>query len=519
MDRFDTVIIGSGLGGLECAYLLAKHGMKVCVLEKNREAGGCLQSFRRGDREFDTGFHCVGSLGEGEILQRIFRYFGLMELPWHRLDPDSFEEVFTGGKSYLLANGYENFAERLGSFFPHERDAVRRYSEFLREVGDHTADLLFAGQTYAGAAAAGKLQRLFARDAYGFLEKGLGNRSLIDVVSGNALKMELDKATLPLYVFAQISSSFIKSAWRLFGNSSAITRRLVEGIRKNGGEVITGAEVTLLAEEEGAIRYAEIRRRDPEGRFQSKESERVYAEKFISDLSPALTVSLIGECAAIRPIFRKRVLRLEQTFGMFTVNISLRKNTVEYFNRNIYSYVPELESPWDICDAIRNGKTAGVMITSRVPESAYMGMPGRHFTENIDILAPMDFGTVRKWADTSAGKRGEEYTEFKNSKAEEVISLAEKHIPGLRGAVEGITTSTPLTWMDYTGAVCGTAYGIRKKCNDLSRTLIPTGSPIPNLFFTGQNLNLHGILGVSITSLMTCSRILGNGSVASVLKQ
>ena len=35
---YDYVIIGSGLGGLECGYILAKEGFSVCVLEKNRQS-------------------------------------------------------------------------------------------------------------------------------------------------------------------------------------------------------------------------------------------------------------------------------------------------------------------------------------------------------------------------------------------------------------------------------------------------------------------------------------------------
>ena len=44
---YDAVILGSGLGGLQCAYILAKNGMSVCVLEKNANSGGCLASFKR----------------------------------------------------------------------------------------------------------------------------------------------------------------------------------------------------------------------------------------------------------------------------------------------------------------------------------------------------------------------------------------------------------------------------------------------------------------------------------------
>ncbi|MBR4806175.1 MAG: FAD-dependent oxidoreductase, partial [Bacteroidales bacterium] len=103
MHKFDALIIGSGIGGLECAYILAKRGMKVCVVEKNPVVGGCLQSFRRGEDEFDTGFHYVGALGKGEILERLFSYFGLMELPWHQLDREGFDEVFFKERNYLLS--------------------------------------------------------------------------------------------------------------------------------------------------------------------------------------------------------------------------------------------------------------------------------------------------------------------------------------------------------------------------------------------------------------------------------
>ncbi|MGN1248329.1 MAG: FAD-dependent oxidoreductase, partial [Paludibacteraceae bacterium] len=44
-----VIIIGAGLGGLECGYILAKKGFRVTVLEHDARVGGCLQSFRRGD--------------------------------------------------------------------------------------------------------------------------------------------------------------------------------------------------------------------------------------------------------------------------------------------------------------------------------------------------------------------------------------------------------------------------------------------------------------------------------------
>ena len=79
MAKYDAVIIGSGMGGLTTAYILAKEGMKVCVLEKNRQVGGSLQIFSRDKTIFDTGVHYIGGLDEGQNLNRYFKYFGLMD--------------------------------------------------------------------------------------------------------------------------------------------------------------------------------------------------------------------------------------------------------------------------------------------------------------------------------------------------------------------------------------------------------------------------------------------------------
>ena len=76
--KHDVVIIGSGLGGLVCGSLLAREGMRVLVLERQSQPGGCLQSYQRHGFAFDTGFHYVGGLAEGQRMHRIFSYLGLM---------------------------------------------------------------------------------------------------------------------------------------------------------------------------------------------------------------------------------------------------------------------------------------------------------------------------------------------------------------------------------------------------------------------------------------------------------
>ncbi len=58
--KYDVIIIGSGFGGLVCAHILSKAGKSVLVLERQAQAGGCIQSYRRDGLMFDTGLHYVG---------------------------------------------------------------------------------------------------------------------------------------------------------------------------------------------------------------------------------------------------------------------------------------------------------------------------------------------------------------------------------------------------------------------------------------------------------------------------
>lgn len=44
-EEYDVVVIGSGIGGLSCASLLATAGRKVLVVESHYEIGGCAHEY------------------------------------------------------------------------------------------------------------------------------------------------------------------------------------------------------------------------------------------------------------------------------------------------------------------------------------------------------------------------------------------------------------------------------------------------------------------------------------------
>ena len=483
-----VIIIGSGLGGLECGYILAKHGMKVTVLEQSDQTGGCLQTFVRGRALFDTGFHYAGGLGDGEPLNILFRYFGLMDLPWVRMDPDCFDEVVIGDMSFPFAGGHRQFAQRLAGYFPHEKDAIIKYTQFLKNVGDHIFDCFSprnADGPFSGP--------LFSRPAYGFLAGLVRDPLLRQVLSGTSLKMELAAESLPLYVFAQINDSFIRSSWRLRGGGSLITDSLADSIRKMGGEVRTDTEVTAIREKGGRVAGVEV-----------NGGEMLDADFVVSDIHPAETVALIWETKAVRKVYRRRISALGNTFGMFTANIRLKPGSLKYINRNIYLH----RAGADVWNP-RPGKTDSVLVSWSVPYD------GTDDAISLDLLSPMWWSEVEKWYGLPYGHRGEDYVQFTRMKTEECMSLAERRIPGLRDAVDRIYTSTPLSYRSCLCSPEGSAYGVRKDWRSPMTTVLAPKTPLPGLLLTGQSLGLHGLLGVSMTSVFTCAEIIGLDALAT----
>jgi len=489
--KYDAVIIGSGLGGLECAHILSKAGMSVLLLERGTQAGGCLQSYRRLGLAFDTGFHYVGGLDEGQSLHSAFRHLGLLRLPWQRLD-NHFDRVTIGNQTFSFAQGYDAFVETLTVAFPAERDALNKYADMLKQCGEQQFDAL---NPQTGESSL--LSRLFETSAYQYLTETFHDPLLINVLCGTSLKMELRKESLPLFTFAHGNGSFIESSWRLKGDGSLIVNSLADGIRMHGGEIICNAEVRELVEKDGKLMHAVC-----------SNGEIYEGTIFISNIHPAVTCNLVKQSSRMKKVYRSRITHLENTFGMFTVSLRIKPQTLRYFNWNQYIYKePDV---WTF--HLKNNPVSGVLVNCRIPED------GSKYVQQVDLLTPMNWSECEQWSHTEVGRRGEDYKAMKKRVADECITLAERFIPGLRDRITGCYTSTPLTYRNYTLTPEGSAYGLRKDFRNPMITLLSPRTPIPNLLLTGQNLMLHGLHGVTMTALFTCAEVLGKEPIWNIVK-
>jgi all-trans-retinol 13,14-reductase len=484
--KYDVVISGSGLGGLQCAYILSREGYNVCLLEKNPQLGGCLQTFRRNNVIFDTGMHYIGGMEEGQVLYNFFRYFQLADkLKLRKLDENAYDIVRFGGREYRFAMGYDRFSEIMCSYFPEEKEAIRQYISKLQEISN-SVDLYnmrdFSDQK-------SRFLEYYGIGIANYLDSITRNPTLKNVLLGTSPLYAGVKNRTPLYTPMIIHSSFIGSAYRFIDGGSQISDLLSGYIKGYGGTILRKAEVTKFICDKGSVVAVEI-----------NHAEKIEGKYFISNIHPKTMLRLLQK-APIRPAYRKRLASIEDTYGVFSLYLAMKKNAFQYINSNFYVF--KSRNMWHVHKYSPDGLPMGYMM------HISPGSKSSTYADAVIINTYMNWKEVKPWEHTRVGQRGEKYEELKRQKAEKLLDLVELDFPGIRSMVDSYYTSTPLTYRDYTGTYRGSIYGILKDYNNPMKTMILPRTNLPNLFLTGQNINVHGVVGVTIGSILTCSELIG----------
>ncbi|MCX6335220.1 MAG: FAD-dependent oxidoreductase [Bacteroidia bacterium] len=482
--KYDVVIIGSGLGGLLCGNILSREGYSVCLLEKNGKLGGSLQTFGRKGCIFNTGLNYTESLDNGQILNQYFRYFGLTErLKLRRLDENGFDIISLPSGRYPLAMGRNNFKENLLRYFPGEKDGLTRYLETIQGIcasvplynlSDKSFNILECSSIGVGAA--------------DYIRSEISDPVLQNVIAGNNLMYTGHDKKTPLMIHALISNSFIESAWRVVDGSHLMINILANNITGYGGTILKNAKALKFTTDNNSIKSVLL-----DG------GEEIEGKYFISNTHPEQMISMIDRLK-ISSGFSYRINNIEDTIGMFTMYLVFKKNSFPYLNYNFYHY--NQESTWVVgdYDISKWPQMYALMPTASSKSESY--------AESASVITYMQFGELEKWKYTFTGKRGDDYLQFKRDRCEKLLVSLEKQFPGFKSCIETYYSSTPLTWRDYTGTRNGSAFGLLKDFHRPMESIILPRTKIPNLFLTGQNINMHGILGVTISSVMTCGEII-----------
>ena len=489
------------MGGLVCGDILGREGFKVCIIEKNKQIGGSLQTYVRDKVIFDSGVHYLGGLEKGQNLYQIFKYLGLMgQLKLQRQDLDVFDRIIVDGEevSYDYAQGYDNFIKKLLLHFPGEEKALNTYCDKIKEVcSKFSLYNLRVGDDF------NEKSGVLEIDTKGFIESITTNTRLRDVLAGNNALYAGQGDKTPFYVHALILNSYIESSWKCVDGGSQIAKLIAKNITSRGGVVKRKAEVKKIVAEDGRVSYVQL-----------ADGSKIYGQQFISNMHPVKTLE-ITESELIKPAYRNRLKSLENSVSSFTLNIVFKKDSFKYFKHNIYcgkeghvwSVADYTEETWPL------GYAVFVAATSRSDE----------YADGMSILTYMRFEEVKQWEDTyntvsNVNDRGESYGEFKKRKAEVLLDMVERQFPGIRDCIQSYYTATPLSYRDYIGNDDGSLYGIVKDYKHTLKTFISPRTKLPNLFFTGQNLNLHGILGTAMSGIVTCCALLNDSSIINKIR-
>lgn len=495
--NFDTVIIGSGLGGLICGAILSKNGFRVCVLEKQHKIGGNLQTFNRKGVKFNSAMHYVGAMDKGQILHKVFSYLDILDSTGlEKLDETKYETVYLGDKVYSHANGIEGHRERLLSYFPLEKEAIDSYLEQILKVWNSTnvlnlqdfRNLMEADTQYTQVNAFETIKKLTNNEDL---------RMLWGVTS--ALHAGLPESS-PLLTHAIIYYHYIQSAYKFSKGSDLLANSLEKVIIDHDGEVLRNKEVLrFLYKEKNA------------SAVQCSDGSVIEAKSFISNIHPAQLVKLV-EPGRFRKAYVSRVEELKNTVGSFCVYIKLKSKQIKNINSNVF--ISTTRDVWNAGN-YQAGHWPEMCIMYTTPDPL-----DTKFAESMTISSFMKFEEVKQWEETRVEQRGEAYKSFKKEKAEALMDLVATKFHDLPEAVEAYYTASPLTFRDYTGTTEGSMYGILKDCNNPRRSYISPNTKIPNLFQTGQNsgVGLHGALGVTVSALFTCANFIDTNNLLEEIR-
>jgi len=209
---------------------------------------------------------------------------------------------------------------------------------------------------------------------------------------------------------------------------------------------------------------------------------------------PDVLLKIISD-DAFPTAFKKRIHSIPESVSGFKVYIKFKDKTFRYVNHPCY-----------FIDNQKDWPNQFMYVTPPVTNQG-------EFAETMIIISPMEFEKVKRWEDTKTGHRGEDYLAWKHEMIEKVLDCMNKIIPDFSENIEFAFASSPLTIRDFYGNKYGSNYGFQKDSNDLMLSQMSVFTKVKNLYLTGQNVNIHGFCGVSLTAIETAEAIVGHNEI------
>lgn len=518
-ERYDAIVIGSGLGGMTTALLLAERGKRVVLLERHYVLGGFTHVFRRKGYEWDVGVHYVGEVHRPQsVVRQLFDHVSGGELHWAEMG-EVYDRIVFGDDEYPLRAGVSAFKDGLREKFPttaHAKAIDAYVDEVFAAVKASRSFFVEKALGSIGAWAAGGLMRrkylqYTRKTTWEVLRSLTDDPRLIGVLTGQFGDYGLPPKQSSFGMHASLVKHYFAGGCYPVGGSARIAETIVARLEAAGGAAFTNAAVETLLVEDGETRGVRM-----------ADGREIRAPLVVSNagvintfehLVPAPDRARLGLDEALRTV-QPSASHVSLYVGLRGTAAELSLPRANYWiypedgydhDANVEAYVADENAPLPV---------AYISFPSAKDPEFEQRHPGRSTIE-IVTLAPWERFT--RWADEPWKKRGADYQAYKEQLAQRLLEPLLRHEPQVREAIDLYELSTPLTTRHFTSYGHGEIYGLSHDPLRFEQKFLRPKTPLRNLYLTGQDICTCGVGGALLSGFLTASAITGENLVMKTL--
>jgi len=515
-ERYDMIIIGSGMGGLAVGSLMSQiRGKKVLILEQHYVAGGFTHVFKREKGyHWDVGIHYVGDLEEGHNFRVLFDYVTRGKVRWKKM-PYIYDKFVFPDITLEVPSDAEDFRARLKDLFPNESAAIDQYFEdvtaadsFYRDniIYKHLPVLLKPFKKPSSAA-----RRLALMSTKEYMDATFTDPKLKGLLVSQWGNYGAVPGQSSFANHAMVVKHFFKGGYYPIGSSKNIALAIEPIIEEAGGKILVNHEVKEILVENG--KAVGVRVDVKQGKKRTEEI--FYAPVIVSNVGAYNTYCklLPQSCAKS---YRQEVTEHPEGLSHLCLYIGFKESPESLGFRG--------ENHWifDDYDHDRMFNDINAVAEGRM-KMAFLSFPSLKDPEakahTGEIITFISYGLFEKWKDERWKKRGEEYEQFKEELAQRMLSFIEQKYPGFRDLVDFYELSTPLSTEHFTQHVKGNIYGMLTTPDRLLKKWNHVKTPVKNLYITGTDAAVLGVAGAFTGGIFTTIEIMGgHTSFLSYLK-